>query len=181
MCSLGIEPTTFCAADAMLYHWATQEHHSELPQITRLLIVLYILIVIISTRLKLFDTHTQPHTHHHTTPHTTKPTQTHNTHTQHTHTPHTHNHTHTHTHTTPTHTHHTHHTHTLTTIKTMDELDVPRNKTIAHGSECNCLIVGLMYDITFHKNRPTLTVELWLYSYWTEHLVNILSNEHGVK
>ncbi len=24
--SLGIEPTTFCAADAMLYHWATQEH-----------------------------------------------------------------------------------------------------------------------------------------------------------
>ncbi len=23
MCSLGIEPTTFCAADAMLYHWAT--------------------------------------------------------------------------------------------------------------------------------------------------------------
>ncbi len=26
MCSLGIEPTTLCAADAMLYHWATQEH-----------------------------------------------------------------------------------------------------------------------------------------------------------
>ncbi len=26
MCSLGIEPTTFCATDAMLYHWATQEH-----------------------------------------------------------------------------------------------------------------------------------------------------------
>ncbi len=26
MCSLGIKPTTFCAADAMLYHWATQEH-----------------------------------------------------------------------------------------------------------------------------------------------------------
>ncbi len=25
VCSLGIEPTTFCAADAMLYHWATQE------------------------------------------------------------------------------------------------------------------------------------------------------------
>ncbi len=25
LCSLGIEPTTFCAADAMLYHWATQE------------------------------------------------------------------------------------------------------------------------------------------------------------
>ncbi len=24
MCSLGIEPTTFCVADAMLYHWATQ-------------------------------------------------------------------------------------------------------------------------------------------------------------
>ncbi len=23
VCSLGIEPTTFCAADAMLYHWAT--------------------------------------------------------------------------------------------------------------------------------------------------------------
>ncbi len=23
LCSLGIEPTTFCAADAMLYHWAT--------------------------------------------------------------------------------------------------------------------------------------------------------------
>ncbi len=28
MCSLGIEPTTFCAVDAMLYHWATQEHVS---------------------------------------------------------------------------------------------------------------------------------------------------------
>ncbi len=27
LCSLGIEPTTFCAADAMLYHWATQEHN----------------------------------------------------------------------------------------------------------------------------------------------------------
>ncbi len=26
MCSLGIEPTTFCAADAMLYHWATGTH-----------------------------------------------------------------------------------------------------------------------------------------------------------
>ncbi len=25
VCSLGIKPTTFCAADAMLYHWATQE------------------------------------------------------------------------------------------------------------------------------------------------------------
>ncbi len=23
MCSLGIEPTTFCAANAMLYNWAT--------------------------------------------------------------------------------------------------------------------------------------------------------------
>ncbi len=26
-CSLGIEPTTFCAADAMLYHWATGTIH----------------------------------------------------------------------------------------------------------------------------------------------------------
>ncbi len=26
VCSLGIEPTTFCVADAILYHWATQEH-----------------------------------------------------------------------------------------------------------------------------------------------------------
>ncbi len=26
VCSLGIEPTTFCAANTMLYHWATQEH-----------------------------------------------------------------------------------------------------------------------------------------------------------
>ncbi len=26
MCSLGIEPTTFCAANAMLNHWATKEH-----------------------------------------------------------------------------------------------------------------------------------------------------------
>ncbi len=25
MCSLEIEPTTFCTADTMLYHWATQE------------------------------------------------------------------------------------------------------------------------------------------------------------
>ncbi len=23
VCSLGIEPTTFCAVNAMLYHWAT--------------------------------------------------------------------------------------------------------------------------------------------------------------
>ncbi len=26
MYHIGIEPTTFCAANAMLYHWATQEH-----------------------------------------------------------------------------------------------------------------------------------------------------------
>ncbi len=26
MCSLEIESTTFRAADAVLYHWATQEH-----------------------------------------------------------------------------------------------------------------------------------------------------------
>ncbi len=26
VCSLGIELTTFCAADAIIYHWATQEH-----------------------------------------------------------------------------------------------------------------------------------------------------------
>ncbi len=26
VCSLGIEPTTFCAANAMLYHWATETH-----------------------------------------------------------------------------------------------------------------------------------------------------------
>ncbi len=26
VCSLGIEPTTCCAADAMLYHWATGTH-----------------------------------------------------------------------------------------------------------------------------------------------------------
>ncbi len=24
VCSLGIEPTTFCTANAMLYHWATE-------------------------------------------------------------------------------------------------------------------------------------------------------------
>ncbi len=28
VCSLGIEPTTFCAANAMLYHWATQTHRN---------------------------------------------------------------------------------------------------------------------------------------------------------
>ncbi len=27
VCSLGIEPTTFCAANAMLYHWATGTHN----------------------------------------------------------------------------------------------------------------------------------------------------------
>ncbi len=27
MCSLGIEPTTFCAANAMLYHWATNMYN----------------------------------------------------------------------------------------------------------------------------------------------------------
>ncbi len=26
VCSLGIEPTTFCAVNAMLYHWATGTH-----------------------------------------------------------------------------------------------------------------------------------------------------------
>ncbi len=29
MCSLGIEPTTFCSADAMFYHWATQEQYNR--------------------------------------------------------------------------------------------------------------------------------------------------------
>ncbi len=33
VCSLGIEPTIFCAADAMLYHWATQEHTSNYMRI----------------------------------------------------------------------------------------------------------------------------------------------------
>ncbi len=28
VCSLGIEPTTFCAANAMLYHWATGTSYS---------------------------------------------------------------------------------------------------------------------------------------------------------
>ncbi len=27
LCSLGIEPTNFYDANAMLYHWATQEHN----------------------------------------------------------------------------------------------------------------------------------------------------------
>ncbi len=27
VCSLGIEPTTFCTANTMLYHWATGTHH----------------------------------------------------------------------------------------------------------------------------------------------------------
>ncbi len=29
LCSLGIEPTTFCAANAMLYHWATETLESK--------------------------------------------------------------------------------------------------------------------------------------------------------
>ncbi len=29
MCSLGIEPTNFCAANTMLYHWATATSISE--------------------------------------------------------------------------------------------------------------------------------------------------------
>ncbi len=32
--SLGIETTTFCTADAMLYHWATQEHNEVLWEIS---------------------------------------------------------------------------------------------------------------------------------------------------
>ncbi len=28
-CSLGIEPTTFCAANTMLYHWATGTHRTS--------------------------------------------------------------------------------------------------------------------------------------------------------
>ncbi len=27
VCSLGIEPTTFCAANTMLYHWATETQY----------------------------------------------------------------------------------------------------------------------------------------------------------
>ncbi len=34
MCSLGIEPTTFCAADAMLYHWATGTQKWYLSHLT---------------------------------------------------------------------------------------------------------------------------------------------------
>ncbi len=41
VCSLGIEPTTFCAADEMLYLWAIQEHIRLLlsvwPKITEIL------------------------------------------------------------------------------------------------------------------------------------------------
>ncbi len=38
MCSLGIEPTTICTADAMLYHWATQESsHTKTPFRTKFL------------------------------------------------------------------------------------------------------------------------------------------------
>ncbi len=29
MCSLGIEPTTFCTANTMLYHWATGTQGEE--------------------------------------------------------------------------------------------------------------------------------------------------------
>ncbi len=32
VCSLGIEPTTFCAANTMLYHWATQEHIKKVKE-----------------------------------------------------------------------------------------------------------------------------------------------------
>ncbi len=35
MCSLGIEPTTFCSVDAMLYHWATQEHFCTISRLQR--------------------------------------------------------------------------------------------------------------------------------------------------
>ncbi len=33
MCSLGIEPTTFCAANAMLYHWSNPTAHCYLISI----------------------------------------------------------------------------------------------------------------------------------------------------
>ncbi len=54
VCSLGIEPTNFCAANAMLYHWATRTlcfiqnftaffHHRETHlHITHRLLLLYI-------------------------------------------------------------------------------------------------------------------------------------------
>ncbi len=32
VCSLGIEPTTFCAANAMLYHWATGTYFNEITE-----------------------------------------------------------------------------------------------------------------------------------------------------
>ncbi len=33
VCYLGIEPTNFCAANAMLYHWATGTEHRFMRQI----------------------------------------------------------------------------------------------------------------------------------------------------
>ncbi len=42
VCSLGIEPTTFCAADAMVYHWATQDHFSW-KQLLEMKNILYIM------------------------------------------------------------------------------------------------------------------------------------------
>ncbi len=33
VCSLGIEPTTFCAANAMLFHWATERLDKQIRKI----------------------------------------------------------------------------------------------------------------------------------------------------
>ncbi len=45
VCSLGIEPTTFCAANAMLYHWATGTQWYSLT----------VLLVAVSCKLQLDD------------------------------------------------------------------------------------------------------------------------------
>ncbi len=57
MRSLGIEPTTFCAANAMLYHWATQEDTSFIPvSVTRLCSALGLeLMVKLGTLLTVFS------------------------------------------------------------------------------------------------------------------------------
>ncbi len=46
VCSLGIEPTTFCATNAMLYHWATGTHSSQWPRADKIQKKIQIVIII---------------------------------------------------------------------------------------------------------------------------------------
>ncbi len=61
VCSLGIKPTTFCAANAMLYHWATLYTHYILQNKSKITILT--LINIITINISYFLSNALSYTH----------------------------------------------------------------------------------------------------------------------